>query len=188
MNEGIIIDKTWTLFLDRDGVINQKIENNYVKNWSEFMFIDGALEAISNLSNIFGTIIIVTNQRGVGRGIMRESDLISIHKSMTEEIVSMSGRIDEIYYCKEILDSSECRKPNIGMARQAKLDFPHIDFKKSVMVGDSLSDINFGRKLGMITCIINKDPLFNENSLYDKKFKSLLDFSNFFNSLQSEIS
>ncbi len=184
MNQGIIIDKTWTLFLDRDGVINKKIENNYVKNWSEFIFIDGVLEAISNISNIFGTIIIVTNQRGVGRGIMTESDLISIHKIMKEEIVNMYGRIDKIYYCTDILDSSQCRKPNIGMARQAKLDFPHIDFKKSIMVGDSLSDLHFGRKLGMMTCIINKDPFFNENALYDNKFESLLDCSNFFNSLQ----
>jgi len=64
------IDKTWTLFLDRDGVINHKRVNDYVKNWSEFSFIKGSLEAIYLLSQIFGKIIIVTNQRGVGRCII----------------------------------------------------------------------------------------------------------------------
>lgn len=186
MSKASTIHKNWTLFLDRDGVINEKIDNDYVKNWSEFKFIDGAIQAISILSDFFDTIIIVTNQRGVGRKIMTELDLLSIHKSMIDEIVSNSGRIDKIYYCKDILDSSLCRKPNTGMAIQAKLDFPHIDFNKSVMVGDSISDMNFGKKLGMTTFMIEKNYNHN-NLLYDKKFKSLLDCSNFLNKSLKEI-
>ena len=61
------IDKTWTLFLDRDGVINVKRDNDYVKNWEEFVFINGSIKAISRLTKVFGRIIIVTNQRGVGK-------------------------------------------------------------------------------------------------------------------------
>ena len=77
-------NKSWTLFLDRDGVINEKIENDYVKSWSEFTFVEKSVETISFLSKIFGKIILVTNQRGVGRGLMSELDLISIHKRMID--------------------------------------------------------------------------------------------------------
>jgi len=170
------IDKTWTLFLDRDGVINEKRENDYVKNWNEFSFINGSLFAISNLSKIFGKIIIVTNQRGVGRCLMKEEDLIYIHGKMIYEINLNFGRIDKIYYCLEVLENADCRKPNIGMGLKAKNDFPEIDFSKSIMVGDSKSDIKFGENLGMKKILIG----INEGLLnIDGRFDSLFEFSNF---------
>ena len=64
------IDKSWTLFLDRDGVINIESVGSYITNWSEFNFHDGALDALRSLSRVFGHIVVVSNQRGVGRGIM----------------------------------------------------------------------------------------------------------------------
>ncbi len=172
------IDKTWTLFLDRDGVINKKRENDYVKNWSEFSFIKGSLEAISSLSRIFGKIIIVTNQRGVGKGLMLEDELLLIHQKMVDEITLNSGRIDKIYYCKDVEITSDCRKPNSGMAFQALKDFPEINFKKSIIVGDSFSDIEFGQKLEMKTIFIGKS---NFNLDLDGKFSSLYEFSSIFN-------
>ena len=168
------IDKRWTLFLDRDGVINQKIENDYVKIWSEFLFLSGALEAISNLSNIFGRIIIVTNQRGVGRGFMKEEDLIFIRNNMIKEIELNSWRIDKIYYCTEVSKFSFCRKPNPGMGMQALLEFSDIDFHKSVIVGDSISDLEFGKNLNMKKMYIGKS--FEEFEI-DGIFPSLLEFS-----------
>lgn len=149
------IDKSWTLFLDRDGVINQKRDNDYVKNYSEFNFLDGVLDAISFLSKVFGKTIIITNQRGVGRGVISESDLRLIHSKMKVEINIHNGRIDKIYFCTGVLDSDFNRKPNIGMGLQAKMDFPSIDFNKSVMIGDSYSDMLFGNKLGM-KCVLIK--------------------------------
>lgn len=113
------IDKSWTLFLDRDGVINKKIENDYVKKWSEFIFIIDALEALSILSSLFEYIIVVTNHRGVGKGIMSENDLNIIHTKMMDLVLKHGGRIDKIYFCPEILYTSFCRKPNIGMAIKA---------------------------------------------------------------------
>ena len=91
------IDETWTLFLDRDGVINKKKDNDYVKSWDEFFFIEGSLKAISILSNIFKNIFIVTNQRGIGRGIMSDQDLDIIHNKMMNEIKYKKGRVDKIY-------------------------------------------------------------------------------------------
>jgi histidinol-phosphate phosphatase family protein len=148
------IDKSWSLFLDRDGVINEKLKNDYVKNWDEFKFKDGALEAIAGLGQIFGQIIVVTNQRGVGLGLLTEEQLSKIHDNMLEEVSKVSGRIDQIYYCTAVDDSSEYRKPNIGMGLKAKSNFPEIEFSKSVIVGDSISDMEFGKKLGMKTVFI----------------------------------
>jgi D-glycero-D-manno-heptose 1,7-bisphosphate phosphatase len=168
------IDKTWTLFLDRDGVINKKRDNDYVKNWSEFTFEEGSLNAISNLSRIFGKIIIVTNQRGVGRGLMKEVDLIAIHDKLMNEVLLNQGKIDKIYYCTEVSEFAVCRKPNPGMAIKASLDFPEIDFMKSVIVGDSISDIMFGQKLGMKKVYIGKAL---EKFELDGVFSSLFEFS-----------
>ena len=170
------IDKSWTLFLDRDGVINEKRENDYVKKWDEFVFIDGSLEAISILSNLFHHIIIVTNQRGVGKELMTEADLNFIHKQMIGVINKNMGRIDEIYFCTDIDDFAINRKPNIGMALKAKLDFPEIDFRKSTMIGDSESDMIFAQRLEMKGVLIGS---FNENDLV----KSAADFT--FDSLLS---
>ncbi len=154
--EDLGVDKSWTLFLDRDGVINKKLDNDYVKNLEEFSFIDGVLEAISNFSNLFGRIVIVTNQQGIGKGIMTHDDLKLVHEFMNEELKKAGGRIDKIYYCPELAAvNAPCRKPNIGMAEEAKKDFPEIDFEKSIMIGDSVSDIEMGVKAGMYTIFIS---------------------------------
>lgn len=169
------IDKSWTLFLDRDGVINEKRENDYVKNWDEFVFIKGSVEAIKRLNIFFGRIIVVTNQRCVGKGLVSENELLLIHNNMLDIISSNNGRIDKIYFCPDLLDNSECRKPNIGMALSAKSDFPEIEFEKSVIVGDSYSDMLFGYQLGMTNIFVsnNKDSI---NLPRCESFKSLFDF------------
>ena len=179
----IKFDKTWTLFLDRDGVINEKRDNDYIKNWSEFSFTYRARESLAILSTFFDKIIIVTNQRGVGKGIMTEQDLTIIHDKMLESIKRESGKIDKIYYCTDILDSSEYRKPNIGMALKAKLDFPSIDFRSSIMIGDSETDMIFGKKVGM-KCFMISNKGINEMCHFDKKFESLFEVTNFINSLK----
>lgn len=169
------IDSSWTIFLDRDGVINKKKGNDYVKTWDDFSFTNKALEAIAVLSKQFRKILVVTNQRGVGKGLMSEEELIIIHEKMCKEINEESGRIDKIYFCTDISESSEFRKPNVGMALKAKKDFPEINFTKSVMIGDSISDMLFGNKLGM-TCFYIEKKLSSEGSgIIDAKFDSLYD-------------
>jgi D-glycero-D-manno-heptose 1,7-bisphosphate phosphatase len=154
----------WTLFLDRDGVINKKIDNNYVKNWESFEFLPGVYEALEIFSRVFERIIIVTNQRGVGFGLMSKNTLDDIHLKMTKKIIENGGRIDSVFICTETDDSSICRKPNVGMAIQAKLRYPEIDFLKSIMIGDSNSDVLFGRKLGMVVFKVdNNSPSKNLN-------------------------
>ena len=150
------IDKGWTLFLDRDGVINLHYPNDYVKSWDEFYFLEGALDAFTVLGKIFRRIIIVTNQQGVGHGLMTEEDLEFIHTEMLKEVRKNGGRINAIYAAADLVanDVKQMRKPQIGMAKRAKKDFPEIDFAKSIIVGDSASDMEFGRNAGMITVFV----------------------------------
>ncbi len=179
-NKSIKPDKSWTLFLDRDGVINKRLINNYVKNVKEFEFIDGVLDGFGKLSNIFGKIIIVTNQQGIGKGLMTGHDLDEIHFYMCNEIKKAGGRIDKIYYCTDLANSgSKNRKPAIGMGMKAKKEFPEIEFEKSIMVGDTISDMIFGKELGMINVFLSGD---NNNNFcmekeWDLRFKSLKEFA-----------
>ncbi len=143
------IDKSWTLFLDRDGVINQDKPDSYIFDPSEFKFYDGVLTALNYFAKRFGHIVVVTNQRGVGRGLMTEASLKEIHRAMMEEIQAANGRIDKIYYCITNDNEDPNRKPNPGMAYQAKRDFPEIDFLRSLVIGNNISDMQFGRNAGM---------------------------------------
>jgi histidinol-phosphate phosphatase family protein len=176
------IDSLWTLFLDRDGVINVEKENDYIKNFHEFNFLDGAAAAIATLSKQFGKTFVVTNQKGIGKGLMSEHDLAGIHLKMLNEIKNAGGKIDQIYYCPDIDPHSPCRKPNTGMALQAKKDFPDIDFLRSVMVGNTLSDMEFGRSSGMRTIFILSTKPVPEmpHPLIDEVYPSLESFANRF--------
>ncbi len=160
------IDHSWTLFLDRDGVINRRRIGDYVKTWEEFEFLPGSLEAIVDFSKWFHVLVVVTNQQGIGKGLMSENDLNSIHKQMVKSIKDAGGRIDKVYHCPNLRsDHAECRKPKPGMGMQAQKDFPSIDFSKSIMVGDSISDMQFGEALGMKNIFISEDGLNNDDNL-----------------------
>jgi histidinol-phosphate phosphatase family protein len=165
------IDKSWTLFLDRDGVINVRFHGDYVKHVDEFEFIPGAIEAIADFSKIFGKVIVVTNQQGIARGIYTHEDLGAIHAHMKAEVEKAGGKIDAVYYAHQAAaENSPMRKPGTGMALQAQKDFPGIDFSKSVMMGDTQSDMEFGKALGMKVVFVGDEPL---NIEVDAKVGSL---------------
>ena len=170
-----LIDKSWTLFLDRDGVINVRLIDDYVKNINEFEFLSGVLEAFQIFAEKFGRIIIVTNQQGVGKGLMTLEDVNRVHDFMVKEIENQKGRIDKIYVCPQLKsDPDNFRKPSPRMAYMAQHDFPEIDFEQSIMIGDSNSDIEFGRNAGMFTILIGDEPV---KCKPDSKFESLLKFA-----------
>jgi D-glycero-alpha-D-manno-heptose 1-phosphate guanylyltransferase len=151
------IDKSWTLFLDRDGVINKKMDHDYVKSLDEFEFIPGSLDALVELSRIFGRLIIVTNQQGIGKGLMTEEDLHRIHGYLLEKVRQMGGAIDAIYHAPQLEEeASPMRKPGTGMALLAKKDFPEIEFAKSIIIGDSANDLDFGKRTNMIPVMISQ--------------------------------
>lgn len=153
------LNNTWTLFLDRDGVINKRLVGDYVKNWDEFQFLNGVLEALVIAKSKFQTIVVVTNQQGVGKGKMTLENVNEVHRQMLNIIETKGGRIDKIYICPDLKDGNpKCRKPNTGMGEQAQLDFPMIDFEKSIILGDSASDMEFGKRLGMKTVFVTTKP------------------------------
>ncbi len=148
----IQIDHTWTLFLDRDGVINKNIDGGYVLDWEQFEFLDGVLETMPKLAKIFPRIIVVTNQQCIAKGLLSVEILSEIHQNMMNMIELNGGRIDAVYYAPDMeSEINELRKPKNGMAFLAKHDFPEIDFNKSLIIGDKLSDMKFGKSVGMTT-------------------------------------
>lgn len=173
------INSDWTLFLDRDGVINDEKLGEYILHWDYFIFSKGVLDVFKTLSDKFNRIIIVTNQKGVGKGLMTKEALDSIHYEMQREVEIVGGRIDRIYACTDLDDNSPMRKPNHGMALQAQKDFPDIDLSKSIMVGNKLSDMRFGRAAGMFTVFVattNPETPFPHEDI-DLRFNTLADFA-----------
>ena len=149
------IDKTWTLFLDRDGVFNHQIIDDYVKQVHELKIIKGVPEALAEFTKQFGKILVVTNQQGIGKGVMTEDDLHHLNGYIVNLVETYDGKIDKIYFAPQLRgDGSNYRKNGTGMGLHAKFDYPEIDFSKSILIGDSESDIEFGTKLGMKTVML----------------------------------
>lgn len=172
------INKDWTIFLDRDGVINHE-SPEYIYRPEEFVFYEGVPEAIGIFNRVFQNVIIITNQRGIGRGLMTESDLSAIHAKMLAEIASAGARVDHIYYCTAVDNSHPNRKPNPGMALQAMKDYPSITSDKTLIVGNNFSDMEFGRNAGIHTVLLtttgNRVEL--PHPLVDLQFDSLIEFA-----------
>ena len=179
MNNLQNIDASWTLFIDRDGVVNDEKHLDYIHTWDEFKFYDGVKDAFKIFNRKFGRIIMVTNQRGIAKGLTRLEDLELIHRNMLEKIENSGGRIDRIYFCPDM--ESPNRKPNPGMGLQALKDFPEIDLSKSMMIGNTLSDMKFGRNLGVAINVFlpttRKEVDVNDENI-DLVFDDLLSVSN----------
>ena len=170
-----IIDEGWTLFLDRDGVINVRIIDGYVTKIEEFEFLPNVIESLKIFKDKFKHIIVVTNQQGVGKGIMKFEDVEEVHRFMVQEIADNEGRIDKVYFCPQLKSVPDnYRKPSPKMAYFAQNDFSDIDLSKSIMIGDMNSDVEFGRNAGMKTIFIGDNEL---TITPDDRFKTLYDFA-----------
>jgi D-glycero-D-manno-heptose 1,7-bisphosphate phosphatase len=146
-----------TVFVDRDGVINRKREGDYVRNWAQFEFLPGAKDALRLLTESGHRVIVVTNQRGIARGLMTEADLAEIHERMIGEAAAAGAFIAAVYFCPHESGECTCRKPNTGMFLQAQRDFPDINFPTAAVIGDSASDIAAGTRLGCRNILVGDD-------------------------------
>ncbi|NUM31645.1 MAG: HAD-IIIA family hydrolase [Bacteroidetes bacterium] len=167
------------LFIDRDGVINKLRHDDYVKQISEFELLEGVTESFEILKPIFSKVFIVTNQQGIGKGLMID-DIEKIHNYFLNKIPK-NIQPDKIYYCPHLKEQHcVCRKPHTGMALIAKNDFPEINLKNSIMIGDSISDIDFAKNAGMTAVFIseNLEKCKDENI---PVFKNLYSFAKFIN-------
>ena len=170
-----------TLFLDRDGIINVQIVGGYVRKPEEFELIPGVLTAMQWLRPKFRHIIVVTNQQCVAKRICKMEDIEEIHRQMRVTFEENLTPVDAVYCCPHKAGAGcGCRKPDIGMALQAKADFPDLDFADSVMVGDSLSDMQFAVNAGIIPVHVGaKHPGEYEEiqKLTPLHYRNLLDFA-----------
>lgn len=171
-----------TIFLDRDGVVNEKMpEGSYVTRWEEFHLLPGVPEAIARLNRAGFRVIVVSNQRGVAKGLYSSGDVDAIHERLQNALKAHGAHVDAFYFCPHNKGECDCRKPLPGMFHQAQRDFPAIDPVTSLMIGDSLSDVEFGRRLGMRTIFIDGDPTRRKSGaeqageLADRRFHSLVD-------------
>ncbi len=142
--------KKRAVFLDRDGTINEDV--GYPRRYSQIKIYPESFRAVSRFNQAGLMTIVITNQSGIGRGLLTEEALEDIHKKMLASFVEKKARLDAFYYCPHYELSSvpryrdicSCRKPNPGLALRAATDFD-IDLPHSYMVGDKVEDILFGR-------------------------------------------
>jgi D-glycero-D-manno-heptose 1,7-bisphosphate phosphatase len=147
------------VFLDRDGVLNEKMpEGRYVASLADFHLLPGVAESIVRLNQAGVLVLVVSNQRGIALGLYNAADVDAIHFSLQNLLAHRGAHVDGFYFCPHDNGQCNCRKPLSGLFEQAATEFPEIDAAASVMIGDSLSDIEFGQNLGMLTVFIEGDP------------------------------
>ena len=153
----------WTLFLDRDGVINVRDFDSYILNWESFHFTPGLLVAAAQIGKAFDHVVVVTNQQCIAKGLLSTKELDLIHHKMCNELASAGLHIDLVLSAIEFKNGQEGRrKPQPKMAIEAQQKLPAIDFSKSIMVGDTNTDLQFGKRLGMYTILIESKEIVKE--------------------------
>jgi len=142
---------TAAVFLDRDGVLNVKApEGRYITGWGQFELLPGVDAALRELRrrDPQARLIVVTNQRGLARGLIEPASLEDLHERMRAQLRDLGVELDGIYICPHEVDSCDCRKPEPGLLRQAMADFPEIDPAASALIGDSLADLEAAQRAG----------------------------------------
>lgn len=158
------------VFLDRDGVINVKAAaGHYVNSWQEFRWIPGIADWIRLFNALDYLVIVVTNQRGVARGVTDESELAEIHRKMQSELASRGAHIHDIYVCPHAAGTCDCRKPQPGLVLAARRKWD-IDLSRSLFIGDSDCDAELAARCGIrfvrveggqICDVVDPSPLSN---------------------------
>ena len=145
------------VFLDRDGVINRLEFGKYVLSWPEFEFLEGAIEAIAEISGAGYKIFIITNQSPIGRGLLTEQGLAVIHNNMLFEIEQGGGIVEEVFHCPHAPeDNCKCRKPETGLFDKVNEKYD-VDYANSWFVGDFESDRQVAEKVGL-NFVLAKGP------------------------------
>ena len=146
-------------FLDRDGVINRKADgDNYITRWEDFHFLPEVADGIKLLNRAGWSVIVISNQRCVAKGLLSVEMLEAMHRRMSEELGAAGAKVDGIYYCPHEKDAAcHCRKPEPGMLLAAAKEH-QIDLRSSWMIGDSETDVEAGRRAGCRTAQLVANP------------------------------
>lgn len=177
----IQFNKDWTLFLDRDGVINERIIDGYVMDSKNLILTSNLTQALTILSKKFGRMLVVSNQQCVGKGYCTYQTIEKVHSDLNDILLKERILISDFFFCPhKATDNCTCRKPKSGLAFQAQEKYPSIDFTKSVMVGDMITDIFFGKSLGMTTVYVGAKNTPNFDKIKDHSdyiFDNLYEFA-----------
>jgi len=166
-----------SVLLDRDGVINRRIRRGYVTSWKRFIFLPGVLEGLRRLSLAGYSIIVVSNQAAVGKGLMTPSDLDEITRRFVKKARTHGGPIDAVYYCMHRKEARcRCRKPRPGLLLQAQADH-HLILSETYLIGDSPSDLMAARQAGCPVVMVNSNPAYLRKTLAHPPAFVVPDFS-----------
>ena len=180
------------VFLDRDGNIN--VEKNYLHKVEDFEFIEGAKESIKIFNDLGYLVVVVTNQSGVARGYYDEESVKTLHNHLQKEVEAVGGHIDGFYYCPHHPEKGvgvyklkcNCRKPESGMFLQAQKEL-NIEFSKSIMVGDKISDVKAGNFLGMRSVLVRTGHGLEEEKKLEGSCETYETLYNFAKKLEEEL-
>ncbi len=163
------------VFLDRDGVLNRKAPpTQYITRPEDLVMLPGVEEAVAALNRSGRKVIVVTNQRGIALGLYSQDDLNRIHDKLRAQLAAHGGHLDAIYVCPHEAGECNCRKPLTGLFERAYRDFPEGTPENSVMVGDTLRDIEAGMRAGMATVLITDE---GTNSADEARARALAQLS-----------
>jgi D-glycero-D-manno-heptose 1,7-bisphosphate phosphatase len=141
------------IVLDRDGVINRD-STTFIKTPDEWVSLPGSPEAISQLNKAGFTVIVATNQSGIGRGLLSLQDLEKIHDKMNTVVTTAGGHIDAIFFCPHLPDENcDCRKPKTGLLKKIARQYG-CDAADLIIVGDSLRDLQAAWAFGATAILV----------------------------------
>lgn len=136
------------IFLDRDGVVIENLPD-YVRRWDQVEIYPQALQALARLNHSPYRIVLVTNQAGIGKGLIHPEDAGEINRRLCQAVEAAGGRIDGIYVCPHTPEAGcECRKPRPGLVLQAAGELD-LDLKRSILIGDAMTDLQAGQAAGV---------------------------------------
>ena len=172
--------REWCLFLDRDGVINRQVVGNYVRNWRHFEWLPGAALAVEKLREWAPHIVIVTNQQGIGKGLMSADDVAAIHQHLQDGLAPDRLAIEAFQVCPHLESANcACRKPRPGLVLDWLGEHPASEPSLSIMVGDSLGDLELARNVAAVVggCASIHIGEAGPKGIADASFESLWDFA-----------
>jgi D-glycero-D-manno-heptose 1,7-bisphosphate phosphatase len=150
------------IFLDRDGVINRQITGTYVTQWSEFQFVPDIAGVLAEISALPVPIIVISNQAGVGKGVLSVTELASITRQFIRQLADAGGRIDAVYYCPHTPEQAcSCRKPKPGLLHRAADDWG-LDLSRSVFIGDTAKDVEAAKTAGCRAILLDGKTALSE--------------------------
>lgn len=145
------------IFIDRDGVINQRRPDDYVLDWSQFIFTPGIRESLKQIASLGLPMIVISNQAAVGKGLLDRAGLEEITAQMHRSLAADGTFLAAAYYCTHKPDENcVCRKPRAELLHRAAEDF-NIDLKRSIFIGDSETDVQAARAAGCAPVLFDSD-------------------------------